>query len=283
MCPRDGAERMKVLIAGCGYVGSSLAAMLVRGGDEVTTLRRSPKPTRGAKLVRADLGALTNLRAALAGLSFDAVVYSASPGGRTDDAYRRAYVEGLRNVLATNETSNFILVGSSGVQEQGDGAWVDEMTPITAEGFVARRLFEAEALVRRRGGTTLRLAGIYGPGRERLIDNVEAGAAKIPEAPVYTNRVHRDDAAGMLAHLIRHESRQDLYFGCDLEAAPYADVLRFIASELNVTPPEHGEATRRSNKRIRSARIVRSGFRHLYPTYREGYRAIIQARREAQT
>lgn len=255
--------------------------MLVRGGDEVTTLRRSAKRTLGAKLVQADLAELTKLRAALAGFRFDAVVYSASPGGRSDEAYRRAYVDGLRNILATNETPNIILVGSSGVQEQGDGAWVDETTPITPRGFVAQRLFEAEALVRRRGGTTLRLAGIYGPGRERLIDNVAAGKAKIPEAPVYTNRIHRDDAAGMLAHLIRYESRQDLYFGCDLEAAPYGDVLRFIAGELNVAPPEAGEATRRSNKRIRSARIVRSGFRHLYPTYREGYRAIIQARRGA--
>ncbi|MFK8001575.1 MAG: NAD-dependent epimerase/dehydratase family protein [Polyangiales bacterium] len=274
---------MKVLIAGCGYVGSSLATMLVRGGDEVTTLRRSEKRTPGAKLVRADLAELTALRAALAGLRFDAVVYSASPGGRSDEAYRRAYVDGLRNILATNATPKIILVGSSGVQERGGGAWVDETTPITPNGFVAQRLLEAEALVRRRGGTTLRLAGIYGPGRERLIDNVATGSAKIPETPIYTNRVHRDDAAGMLAHLLRHESRQDLYFGCDLEAAPYADVLRFIASELKVAPPETGEATRRSNKRIRSARIVRTGFRHLYPTYREGYRAIIQARKSAST
>ncbi|MFT5357631.1 MAG: nucleoside-diphosphate-sugar epimerase [Polyangiales bacterium] len=271
---------MKVLIAGCGYVGGSLAAMLVRAGDEVTTLRRSPTPTPGAALVQADLASLTNLRTALGGLSFDAVVYSASPGGRSDDAYRSAYVDGLRNVLTTNQTSNVILVGSSGVQEQGDGAWVDETTPIVPEGFVARRLFEAEALVRRRGGSTLRLAGIYGPGRERLIDSVEEGRAKIPPGPLYTNRIHRDDAARMIAHLLRHERRHDLYFGCDLEAAPYADVLRFIASELNVAPPEPGEATRRSNKRIRSARIVRTGFRHLYPTYREGYGAIIQARRD---
>ena len=84
----------------------------------------------------------------------------------------------------------------------------------------------------------------------------------------------------MIGHLLRLKRRESIYFGCDLEAAPYADVLRFIAKELSVAAPEPGEATRRSNKRIRSARIVRSGFRHLYPTYREGYRAIIQTRRD---
>lgn len=271
---------MKVLIAGCGYVGGALAAKLVDAGDAVTTLRRSATPVPGASLLQANLFSLPELRVAIRGATFDAVVYSASPDGRSDEAYRRAYVEGLGNVLATNETTNIILVGSSGIQERGDGEWVDEDTPITPEGFVARRLVEAEALVRRRGGTTLRLAGIYGPGRERLIDNVEAGEASIPEEPIFTNRIHRDDAAGMIAHLIRQEKRRDVYFGCDLEAAPYGDVLRFIAKELSVPAPSTGEASRRSNKRIRSARIVRSGYKFLYPTYREGYRSIIQARRE---
>ena len=51
--------------------------------------------------------------------------------------------------------------------------------------------------------TSLRLGGIYGPGRTRLIESVRSGRAAIrPGAPRFGNRIHRDDAAGALAHLI---------------------------------------------------------------------------------
>lgn len=72
----------------------------------------------------------------------------------------------------------------------------------------------------------LRLSGIYGPERASLIDKVRAGeAAPAPgDETNWTNRIHRDDAAGALRHLLRLERPQSLYIGSDHEPATRADV-----------------------------------------------------------
>jgi nucleoside-diphosphate-sugar epimerase len=124
----------------------------------------------------------------------------------------------------------------------------------------------------------LRLAGIYGPGRTRLIDQVRSGTARCPEGQSpWSNRVHRDDAAGMIAHLLALGTPRPTYLGVDDEPAPLCDVYRFVAELLQVPPPASGPvaARERSNKRCSNRWIRESGYRCRYPTYREGYRAMI--------
>ena len=67
----------------------------------------------------------------------------------------------------------------------------------------------------------VRLAGIYGPGRTRLIDRVRAGE---PCSAVYTNRIHHDDCAGLLRHLLRLERPRPRYLGADHEPATQCEV-----------------------------------------------------------
>ena len=103
---------------------------------------------------------------------------------------------------------------------------------------------------------------------------VREGTATVPDEPIYTNRIHQEDAAGMALHLLREPRLQSAYFGCDREAASYAEVLKFLAELTGSPMPQKGESSRRSNKRINSARILRTGYRLRYPTFREGYRAM---------
>ena len=89
---------MRVLIAGCGYVGSALASQLAASGHTVFGLRRNVAvlPT-GVTGVAADLSD----PATLTGLPpVDALVYSAAADGRTRESYEAAYLRGLDNVLA---------------------------------------------------------------------------------------------------------------------------------------------------------------------------------------
>lgn len=289
----------RVLVVGCGYVGSELARRLVADGHGVFGLRRGAGPLpQGVQGLRADLCDRAALRAALARVEhggIDAVVYAAAADRADDEAYRRAYVEGLANVVGWAEAQGMrpprlLFTSSTAVYAQSDGSWVDEDSPTTPTHFSGIRMLEAERLLAPAGGTALRFGGIYGPGRTRLIDGVRAGRATIrPGPPRWTNRIHRDDAAGALRHLIGRAlagaALDPVYVGVDDEPADDAEVLRWLAQRLGLPPPAAaagGEAAppgRGGNKRCRNARLRATGYAFSYPSFREGYGALIDAAR----
>ena len=278
----------RLLIAGCGYVGSALAVRRLARGDEVFGVRRNPVGLpRGVVAIGADLAVARTLEELPRQL--DAVVYCASPGGRDDATYRTAYVEGLGNLLGLLERRSerprrVILTTSTAVYAQSRGEWVDEDSPTEPEHFSGRRLLEAEQLLAASPfpGVALRLAGIYGPRRTRLIDRVRAGHAVIARgAPRYTNRIHRDDCAGVIDHLLELEQADSCYVGVDDSPEDEAVVLRFLAGALGSPEPrvaergEEVESRRGGNKRCRNTRLLESGYRFQYPSFREGYAAVL--------
>jgi hypothetical protein len=113
---------------------------------------------------------------------------------------------------------------------------------------------------------------------------VRQGVAACREGPpLYTNRIHRDDCAGALQHLMTLPQPDAVYLGVDHEPADYCDVLRWLAVQLGAPPPQveamsGGDGRRhRTNKRCRNAKLVASGYVFRYPTYREGYTALLGA------
>jgi nucleoside-diphosphate-sugar epimerase len=278
----------RALIAGAGYVGTELARLLIAAGHEVTVLRRSDAPPPpGAHAFRADLaapGALGALPPA------ELVVYTAAADARTDAAYERVYVTGVARLVErlarmAAPPRRLLYVSSTSVYAQQDGEWVDETSPAEPAGFTGRRLLEGEAraLAAPFPAGVLRLGGIYGPGRTSLVERVGSGAARLPRgAPRWTNRIHRDDAARALAPLAALPDPAACTLGVDSEPAPEAEVLAWLAARLGVAFAEQEEAdgTRRAagNKRCSNARLLASGFRFRYPTYREGYAALLRER-----
>jgi nucleoside-diphosphate-sugar epimerase len=279
----------RVLIAGCGYVGCRLAVTLAADGVPVWGLRRNPAGLPdGVEAVAADVSDPGSLRGLPDGL--DALVYAVSPSGRSEAEYRTAYVDGLRNTLEALEATppeRVLLVSSTGVYGQRDGRWVDEQTrpePADATGAI---VLEGEALVEDWDGPgiTLRLGGIYGPGRERTVRRVLDGEAACPPPDRYGNRIHRDDAAGAIHHLLTLPDPAGLYLGVDREPAALRDVYRWIAERAGAPDPCRGRASedgesagrRGTNKRCSSQRLLESGFRFRYPTFREGYAPFIDA------
>ena len=277
---------MTVLIAGCGDLGTEAGLRFVAAGHRVVGLRRSPeKLPPEIQGIRADLSEeLPELPT-----DVDIVVVAVAADASTEEAYRAAYLNGVRNVLdalerQSIEPKRILFVSSTAVYKDSGGAVVDESTPTEPTRFSGRVLVEAEELLfARTAGTgtraiSLRLGGIYGPGRTRLIDQVRSGKAVIPAQPKHTNRIHRDDAAAMIVHLASMEQQpEDVYLGVDNDPAEYGDVLRFLAAELRLPEPPEGPANdggagdkRCSNRRLRS-----TGFVFTYPSYKEGYQAIL--------
>ncbi|UJR79006.1 SDR family oxidoreductase [Sandaracinus amylolyticus] len=276
-----------VLIAGCGYVGSALATRLVARGEKVLALRRSTRELpEGVVPIAADLRDRAALRLPR---DVDRLVYAVGPDGGGDDAYRGAYVTGLENVRdalreAGADVRRAVLTTSTAVYAQDDGGWVDESSDTSATG-TARWLLEGERVVREgfAEGVTLRLAGIYGPGRDRMVRMVAEGTARLPRAPRWTNRIHRDDAASAIERLLEIDAVEPAYVGVDDEPTDLADVYRWVAAELGMPEPPFeesaGERGRGTQKRCRNARLRATGWAPLYPTFREGYRDAIAARR----
>jgi len=156
----------RVLIAGCGDVGTRLGLALAADGDEVVGLRRHPE-SLPAPIVKAtgDLRSGDGLASTARGVHV--LVYAAAADGFGDEAYRDAYVVGLQNVLAALHDARaplerVLFTSSTAVYSQDDGVWVDETSPAEPTGFSGRRLREAESLALASGvaSSVLRLAGI---------------------------------------------------------------------------------------------------------------------------
>ena len=279
----------KVLIAGCGYVGSRLAELLVQDGIGVWGLKRNPSSLpAGVERVPADVTDPATLKK-LPAVRFDAVVYAVSPAGRTEDAYQTAYVDGPRNVLSAVEArqspvGRVLLVSSTGVFGFRDGRQVDEDTDPEPADSTAERVLEGEGLVRSRwGGVAVRLGGIYGPGRTRTVRRVMEGKSGCPPADQYGNRIHQEDAAGALRHLLRLPDPHSLYLGVDRDPAPLREVYRWVAEQAGIADPcaqVEEEAwlpheRRGTNKRCSNQRLLDSGYEFRYPTFRDGYRTLL--------
>ncbi|MNG10710.1 hypothetical protein D3C84_941980 [compost metagenome] len=166
---------------------------------------------------------------------------------------------------------------------QQDGEWVDERSPAEAPSYSARILREAEQLALHSGlpATTLRLTGIYGPGRNWLLKQVREGYRVVSEPPLYGNRIHADDAAGLLACLLQADARgvalEDCYIGVDDEPAPLHEVVGWLRGQLGVSHWAEQNTLRRSgSKRCSNARARALGWVPQYPSYREGYAALLK-------
>jgi nucleoside-diphosphate-sugar epimerase len=276
-----------VLIAGCGDVGSRLANELLPLGWVVHGLRRniSLLPA-GVNGVAGDLFNPT-IPATWPGTALDYLVYCATPTERDEAGYRAAYVEGLQRVLSWLEESGqqpkrIVFVSSSSVYGQQNGEWVDETSLTDASAFSGRIMLEAEQVALTSGlpASIVRLTGIYGPGRSDLSNRVRQGYSVAIDPPLYGNRIHSDDAAGLLAYLLAADARgvalEDCYIGVDDAPAPLAEVVQWMREYLGVTQWAENSSLRRSgSKRCSNARAKALGWVPRYPTYKEGYEALL--------
>lgn len=269
----------KVLIAGCGDVGNALATRLLAEGCEVWGIRRRVEAlAAGVRPWRIDLLDPTGFGSPPS--AFDHVFYTASADRRDEEHYRSIYVHALRDLLDALRAAGCPLrrvffTSSTAVYGQSRGEWVDESSPTKPAAFNGRVLLEAESIIERapETGINVRLSGIYGPGRTRLVRKVWQREAKATGS--WTNRIHVEDCAGALHHLMRLEEPAGLYLGSDDEPATTAEVVRWLSRELGVEEPP-SESLEHSGKRCRNARLRETGYRCQYPSFRDGYRDIVR-------
>ncbi|MBJ2258792.1 SDR family oxidoreductase [Pseudomonas psychrophila] len=282
--------KASVLIAGCGDIGSRLATRLLDSDWQVYGLRRSiDRLPAGVIGVAGDLfGAQCPAQWPTG--QIDYLVYSAAATDHDEAGYQAAYVDGLTHTLNWLEQNGqrpkrLLFVSSSSVFGQKDGEWVDETFPAQASNYSGRIMLDAEqvALNSALAASVVRLTGIYGPGREWMLGQVRKGYRVAVDPPLYGNRIHADDAAGLLAFLLEADREgktlDDTYIGVDNAPVPLAEVVGWLRERLGVTEWAEETSTRRAgSKRCSNARAKALGWEPRYSSYREGYAAILDGK-----
>jgi nucleoside-diphosphate-sugar epimerase len=295
----DPIADKRLVILGCGYVGSALAdAGLAAGGLRVEALTRNPAKAaalqaKGIATVVADLASADWHDQIEPGADF--VVNCVSSGG--PEHYRRSYVDGMKSVLAwaakgRKPIGTLVYTSSTAVYPQDGGVVVDENADApgaTPNGSIIR---ESEVLLQSvpaaavRRHFILRLAGIYGPGRHHLLDQLRAGLPTLGGSGEHRlNLVHRDDIVSAIMACLAAPAAagSDLFNVVDSAPARRSEVVGWLAEKLGrPSPGFDGSAGPRRGGAPMPDRVIgharireKLGWQPRYADYRAGFESIL--------
>lgn len=279
-----------VLILGMGWSGRVLAARLQAYGVQVAGTVRDPAAVvdDGLRRHRLHVDAAPSPALLQDIAQAQAVLCSVPPDAQGDPALRQL-------LLALRASPSLRWIGylsSTAVYADRGGGWIDESSVADASeaAGVQRRLAEAQwqALADERGiaSAVFRLPGLYGLGRNALLQLAEGRARHVVRPGLVFNRLHVEDLAAVVIAAMQRPTRDGLYLPADDEPAPPQEVLAFAAQLGGFTlPPALAwddpavSATLRrfyqSNKRIDSRGTRESlGWTPQFATHREGLEAL---------
>lgn len=271
-------DSMRIAVLGAGYIGTALAEAAAALGHTVWAVRRTSVPAlpSAVQWLTGDVarGEIPGFPATL-----DAIILTIAPSRGADD-YDATYPPAAASAvtMAANTGARAVLYTSStGVYGGRDGEMVTEASPRRGEGGSASALVAAEDLIL--SATTvqpcvLRVAGIYGPGRDPR--GRMANAELLPQRGEYwTNLAHRDDIISAMLHLLAQPSLPAIVNVCDSTPTRAADVARWLAASRGEDPASlrfTNESTRsRNHQRVSNARLVATGWAPRYPAFSDGF------------
>ncbi|MDO9168338.1 MAG: SDR family oxidoreductase [Methylobacter sp.] len=276
----------KILIVGCGAIGSELGRVLSAQGHDVTGLKRKPPLSAPGPInyVTADISSAADLSDL--DTDFTQAFFILSPDGRNEQSYHAVYQTGLDNLLTKLPKTQWLMVSSTGVYGQTQGEWVDEDSVAQPENITSRLIRQAEQTLidSNPSNIVVRFSGIYGPGREYLLRQALQTPA-IQQNPTYfTNRIHQQDCVGVLSFLLEQrlagKSLAQCYVASDDDPAPTWEVMTWLADQLHCLRPTVKTVDAGMNKRCSNAKLKALGYEFHYPSYKDGYLELIKLNRK---
>jgi nucleoside-diphosphate-sugar epimerase len=278
-----------LLILGCGFTGSEVARRAIVAGQRVmATTRRAERRTaiEGLGVDLRVLPELTRERVDELVRPGSKVLVTFAPDGRTDSAIAPA--------LAA--ASHVVYISTTGVYGAHRGH-VDEATPVDPSEPRARERLVAEAAYLAGGGTVLRAAGIYGPGRGLHL-RLASGTFRVPgDGTNVVSRIHVADLAELVLGVFRRAEsappaaaddgapRGQAFVAADDTPVPQIEVVRWLCERLDLPIPAHAPIeevpeTLRHDRAVDNRRVKAwTGVSLIYPSYREGFPACLAAER----
>lgn len=278
------AKNNSLLIVGFGDLGSRLARVLHGDTWSISACRRHPDPDAQIQQFAADYAVPGSLDFA-EGLQPDFVVATLTPSTRNISGYQRGFTDAAANLLqglGMHRPKRLIMVSSTRVYAENDGGWVDEYSTLSTTDERAVAIAEAERclLASQHAATAVRFGGIYGGGNSRLIARIARGEVAPSEPVRYTNRIHRDDCVGFLAHLMKmaEEGGEVLpvYNGVDNNPAPAHEVESWLANKMGCTSHVATTNGAAGHKRCSNKALHASGYDLQFPDYKVGYLPILK-------
>lgn len=272
---------MKLAIIGCGYVGSAVSRLWYEAGNEVTVTTTTPEKLSGlgqisSKAVTLTGNDLDSLKQVVA--NQDVVLLSVGSKQRTFDTYRQAYLETAQNVIsaiqATSGVKQLIYTGSYGLINNKSGGIIDETIAVNPKDEFGDILHKTEQVLLSVPETEfktciLRLAGIYGSGRELIkIFRRVSGTTRPGTGESYTNWVHINDIVRAI-NFAKDKQLQGIYHLSSDESFTTKEFLQrlFQAHNLpSVTWDSSQTSARAYNMKLSNQKIKDAGFEFAHPS-----------------
>ncbi|QXD22526.1 NAD-dependent epimerase/dehydratase family protein [Opitutia bacterium ISCC 51] len=287
-----------LLVCGMGYLGKRVARQALDRGMRVTALTRSAEKAEalrkeGYEMIVADLVQQAWYQDVTEPVDY--ILNCVSAGGGGVDGYVRAYIEGMHSLLhyCTGDfNGRLIYTSSTGVYPFSDGEIVTEDTPFDPQSETSEILKTSEGFLQRSGPdhwAILRLAGIYGPDRHYLLNQIRSGEIELSgEGGNYLNLIHVDDICSAIWSVWEADESalNTIYNVSDDQPALKEEVVSWLAEKTGNPMPQfnpkksirqrhlpNGKLPNRiiSNKKLKAA----TGWQPEYPTYREGFAGLI--------
>ncbi len=284
---------MKLILFGLGYSALHFARHYGAGHEILATATTREKAFAMSQagvetVVFNDMGADAKIAEAIADADAALISIPPDPSG---DPVCRTFASALTNSI---HPLRIVYLSTIGVYGDHQGAWVDETSPCDPQNDRSQWRLRAEAQWRSFGEATgnavhlLRLAGIYGPGQNALVNLQNGTARRIVKPGQVFNRIHVEDIARAIAACLGN-LQGGVWNVADDEPAPAEDVVTYAAALLGVEPPQlvdfsdaamspmarsfYAECKRASNHALKQ----RLGVRLAYPNYREALDALFAA------
>lgn len=289
MAITDRNSMPRILVAGCGKLGSAIAVLLNALPEQPAQLyglRRNPaKVPEGVEGIGADLTSPETLAGKLPD-NLDTVIYCLTPSSYDEQGYRDAYVNGLVNLLealGNQQLKRLFFISSTSVYAQDDDSLVDETSPALPSRITGQQILAGEqtALTSGHPATVIRFSGIYGPSRRRFLEEVIAGRMNPATPAPFSNRIHEEDAAAAVAYLnelaLAGKPLDNCYVASDCEPVRLDEVVDWVKQQIPCAEPvaDARKGGRAGSKRCDNQRLLNTGFTFRYPDFRAGYGEMI--------
>ncbi|MGE9291374.1 MAG: NAD-dependent epimerase/dehydratase family protein [Puniceicoccales bacterium] len=288
------------VILGCGYVGSAIARKWLAEGKEVWGVSRNAET-----LALIEEAGFHPVVAEVDGVEWhtqvpdrpEVVLNCVSAASIGVEGYRKSYLEGNRSLLrwARNAQPEKILyTGSTAVYPFTDGreVWEDDAGgDLSESGEIVleseRMLLEDEEFGAR--STVLRLAGIYGPERSHLLEQVKKGNGVLPgRGDYFLNLIYRDDIVSAVDAVIASDQAGGRAYNlADGNSPTKEEMVAWLAERIGCPVPVFdpdatggrrmrvNRAGGSPNRRVRIDRICKeTDWQPSCPSFREGFDKI---------
>lgn len=275
-------ENETVAMVGFGDLGERLAARLSPHRWRCAALRRRAHSVpEGVRGLPVDFSRPETLQV-LESLQPDVLFITLSPDDRSPAGYRRGFHDAMRGILdglGSWQPRRAVFVSSTRVYSEAEGNWVYETGDLAVDDPAARAIIDSEQLLLDAlpGAVVLRAGGLYGNGPGQLLKRVAAGRLSPAQPLRFSNRIHRDDLAGFVEHLMQLDHCERIYNAVDNASVALQEVERWLCEALQQPwePPVEETSAVPAHKRIANRLLRAAGYELQYPDYRAGYAAVL--------